>query len=69
MVASIIRVSSALNFPMNQILICNHRLQIFELFHIFIRSNSYLHVTILSCTLVRGQKHTPRQLELMCSLL
>jgi hypothetical protein len=52
MVASIIRIQSALKFLLHQILICCCRFQIFGLCRIFKESVSYLYVVIFPCILV-----------------
>jgi hypothetical protein len=57
MVVSIARVSSALNFLLNQILICYSPSQLFELCHIFKGFISYLYVVIVPCILVTRYQH------------
>jgi hypothetical protein len=51
MVLGIFQIPSALNFLMYMILISYSCSQIFELLHIFSGFVSYLHVTVLLCTL------------------
>jgi hypothetical protein len=58
MVASNIRVQSALNFLMDRILICRCRSQISELCHTSNGSISYLHITIFPCILTTRRQHT-----------
>jgi hypothetical protein len=58
MVAGINQIQFALNFLMNQILICYCHSQITELCYISRGSISYLYVMIMACILVTKNQHT-----------
>jgi hypothetical protein len=60
MVASITRIHSSFFLPLNQILSCYCRSQMFELCHIFWTSVSYMYAMIFPCILVTRQQHMPR---------
>jgi hypothetical protein len=57
MAASIIRIKSALNFYVSEILLSYCRFQLLKLCHILKRPIIYLYIMILCCILVTRHQH------------